>query len=127
MAVYDGTQGGGDFEYINIDKTFPFTRDNLYTSDADKYSLENCFGMCGDWLDKSASPIFSMKKPKRTSKLAKSKNAERMAREAEYNKVFKAGGCTFGDMDYKRHRDVYYDNNVPCGSHCPHCGTFWID
>lgn len=127
VAVYDGTQGGGDFEYINIDKTFPFTRDNLYTSDADKYSLENCFGMCGDWLDKSASPIFSIKKPKRTSKLAKSKNAERMAREVEYNKVFKAGGCTFGDMDYKRHRDVYYDNNVPCGSHCPHCGTFWID
>lgn len=127
VAVYNTCEGSGDFEYITIDKTFPFTRDNLYTSESDKYSLENCFGMCNDWLDKSSVPTFSMEKPKRASKIAKSKNAERMAQEAEYNKVFKAGGCTAGDMDYKRHRDVYYDNNVPCGSHCPHCGTFWID
>lgn len=127
VALYNASEGSGDFEYITIDRTFPFTRDNLYTSESDKYSLENCFGMCRDWLDKSSTPIFSMEKSKRVSKIEKSKNAERMAREAEYNKVFKAGGCTFGDMDYRRHRDVYYDNNVPCGSHCPYCGTFWID
>jgi hypothetical protein len=127
VALYNASEGSGDFEYITIDRTFVFTRDNLYTSESDKYSLENCFGMCGDWLDKSASPIFSMELPQRASKTAKSKNAERMIQEAKYNEVFKAGGCTFGDMDYRRHRDVYYENNVPCGSHCPHCGTFWID
>lgn len=127
VAVYNAGEGSGDFEYINIDRAFPFIRSNIFTSKSEKYHLENCFGMCGDWLDKSAAPIFSMDKPKRGQKINESKNAARNLQDAEYTRVFKAGGCTFGDMDYRRHRDVYYDNNVPCGSHCPHCGTFWID
>lgn len=127
VALYNAGEGSGDFEYLKIDKSFPFVRENLYTSESDKYSLENCFGMCSDWLDKSDSPTFSMDKPKKPQAITKSKNADRIAREVELNRVFKAGGCTFGDMDYNRHRGVYYDNNVPCGSRCPHCGTFWID
>lgn len=127
VALYNAGEGSGDFEYLKIDKSFPFVRENLYTSESDKYSLENCFGMCSDWLDKSDSPALSMDKPKKPQTLAKSKNADRIAQEIELNRVFKAGGCTTGDMDYKRHRGVYYDNNVPCGSRCPHCGTFWID
>lgn len=127
VALYNASEGSGDFEYLKIDKSFPFVRENLYTSESDKYSLENCFGMCSDWLDKSDFPVFSMDKPRKPQTLIKSKNADRIAQEAELNRVFKAGGCTAGDMDYKRHRGVYYDNNVPCGSRCPHCGTFWID
>ena len=50
-----------------------------------------------------------------------------MEQEEKYNEIFRAGGCTYGDMNMSRHRDVYYDNNFPCGNHCPHCGTFWID
>ena len=127
VAVYNAGEGSGDFEYINIDRTFPFIRSNIFISKSEKYYLEDCFGMCSDWLDKSAAPIFSMNKPKSCQKINESKNAARNLQDAEYTRVFKAGGCTFGDMDYRRHRDVYYDNNVPCGSHCPHCGTFWID
>lgn len=127
VAVYNAGEGSGDFEYLKIDKSFPFVRENLYTSESDKYNLENCFGMCGDWLDKSDSPAFSMDKPRKSQTIAKSKNADRIIKEAELDRVFKAGGCTYGDMDYNRHRGVYYDNNVPCGSHCPRCGTFWID
>ena len=127
IAVYNACEGSGDFEYINIDKTFPFVRENLYTSKSDKYHLEDCFGMCSDWLDKSCAPSFSMKPAPKTQKLTTSKNAERIAKEIELNKVFKAGGCTFGDMDFNRHRGVYYSNEVPCGHRCPHCGTFWID
>ena len=59
--------------------------------------------------------------------LKESKNVARMKREAELNKVFREGGCTRGDMDMSRHRDVTYVNEIPCGWHCPHCGTFWID
>lgn len=127
VAIYNAKEGCGDFEYMKIDKTFPFVRDNLYTSESDKYSLENCFGMCSDWLDQYSAPTFSIEPVKNSRTIRKSHNAERIAQETELNRIFKAGGCTLGDMDYKRHRDVYYDNNVPCGSHCPHCGTFWID
>ncbi len=126
IAVYHSS-GSGDYEHFEIDKSFPFDRDNLFTSDADKYSIENCFGMCSDWLDNSSDPVFSYAPLKKRGKIKKSDNAARIAQEAEYKRVFDAGGCSKGDMDYNRHRDVYYDNNIPCGSHCPHCGTFWID
>ena len=126
LALYDQAQGSGWFEYIDIDKSFPFLRDNLMISESDKYSLEHCFGMCGDWLNKCATPTFSMKSGKIKS-LKRSKMQDIMKHEAQLDAVFKAGGCTHGDMDMNRHRDVYYDNRVPCGWHCPHCGTFWID
>ena len=126
IAVYH-SNGSGDFEYMEIDRTFPFTRDNLFTSDADSYSIESCFGMCSDWLDKTTSPVMSVEPLRRKAKITKSKSAAIHAREAEYKRVFKAGGCTAGDMDINRHRDVSYSNDFPCGSRCPHCGTFWID
>ena len=127
VAVYNNGVGSGDFEYMELNKTFPFIRDNLYTSDADKYSIERCFGMCGDWLDKTATPMMSIEPLKKKAKIKKSENTARIAQENKYKQIFNAGGCTKGDMDYTRHRDVYYKNEIPCGSHCPHCGTFWID
>ncbi len=127
VAVYNAGEGSGDFEYLKLDKTFPFQRSNLYTSESEKYNLENCFGMCSDWLRKQNAPVFKMETPKRGQKIKESKNAARNAQDAEYKRIFKAGGCSAGDMDYTRHRGVYYDNNFPCGSRCPHCKTFWID
>lgn len=127
VAIYNAGEGSGDFEYLNIDKSFPFKRSNLYTSESEKYSLENCFGICGDWLDKQAAPTFTMVLPKRGQAIKESKTAVRNAQDAEYKRIYQAGGCSAGDMDPKRHRDVYYDNNFPCGNRCPHCGTFWID
>ena len=127
LTVYNPNQGAGDFKYIKIDRVFPFLRDNLVISETEKYSLESCFGMCGDWLDKCIKPELSVEPLKRKRTIKKSPATELRKREAELDAVFKAGGCTAGDMDISRHRDVYYDNNVPCGHRCPHCGTFWID
>ena len=125
LAVYDSINGSGDFVYLNIDKTFPFLRDNIAISETERYDLESCFGMCGDWLDKCANPQLLMEPTK--TRIKTSPAAELRAREAEYIKTYKAGGCTYEDSDIRRHRDVYYDNSFPCGSRCPHCGTFWID
>ena len=50
-----------------------------------------------------------------------------MEYDAKCDAVFKTGGCTAGDMDMNRHRNTYYLNEFPCGTHCPHCHTFWID
>ena len=50
-----------------------------------------------------------------------------MEYDEKCDRVYASGGCTAGDMNMLRHRDVYYINNYPCGNKCPHCGTFWID
>lgn len=127
LAVYNQTEGSGDFCYINLNHDFPFLRDNLTISKTDKYDLENCFGLCGNWLDKCIEPICSEAPLKKKQSIKASKSAELRKHEAELDAIYKAGGCTAGDMDMRRHRGVYYDNNIPCGHHCPHCGTFWID
>lgn len=127
VALYNPTQGSGDFEYIELDFKKPFKRDDLAMSDVDRYSLEECFGMCGDWLHKADVPKLSFEGRKPRNAAQPSEAAKRRAREAEYERVFKAGGCTYGDTDFRRHRDTYYLNEVPCGTHCPHCGQFWVD
>ena len=126
VGVINTLNGSGDFEYLNIDLTLPFMRENLFISRAEKYSLENIFGMITHWC-KSDSPTLSYEAPSTDITIEPSKNAAAIAQDQEYERVFKAGGCTYGDMDYRRHRDVKYINEVPCGSKCPHCGTFWVD
>lgn len=127
VALYSPTQGSGDYEEIELDLKVPFKRDNLAVSDSDRYSLEECFGMCYDWLRETDTPQMSFEGRKQKKSTEPSPAAQLRAREAEYERVFKAGGCTLGDTDYRRHRNVYYSNEIPCGSHCPHCGQFWID
>lgn len=127
VALYDPLNGSGDYEEIELDLKVPFKRDNLAVSDSDRYSLEQCFGMFHDWLEHTDVPQMSFDGRKQKKSDKPSAAAQKRAKEAEYERVFKAGGCTLGDTDYRRHRDTYYDNNVPCGTHCPHCGQFWID
>jgi hypothetical protein len=125
VGIIDSVGGSGDFEYFDIDKKFPFVRENLIVSAMEKYSLEHIFGICGDWLRDVHHPEMTYTKSR--AKVKKSGSAEKLSQEAKYIETFKAGGCTLGDTDMSRHRDVYYDNNFPCGHHCPHCGQFWVD
>lgn len=123
IGVIDTCNGSGDFQEIEIHKSFPFNRDNLFISVTEHWGLEEIFG--GDVID-TENVSFEMKSAK-GKKAGTSKAKARMEQEEKYNETFRAGGCTHGDMDMRRHRDVYYDNNFPCGHHCPHCGTFWVD
>jgi len=125
IAIYNPNEGSGWETTIHLDRVFPFKRENLFVSETEKWDLESTFGMCGDWLRGKDAPAMLYKSCKGVMK--ESKTAERNKREAELTRIFRAGGCTHGDMDMSRHRDVHYVNEVPCGSHCPHCGTFWID
>jgi hypothetical protein len=128
VAIHDAVNGSGWFEFMELDKEFPFNRENLFFSKIEKYSLEEVYGFSWDWADKCCTPELSVEAP--TTKYAAiktSQTGENLSVDARYEKVFQTGGCTAGDMNIRRHRDVYYDNHIPCGSHCPHCGTFWID
>lgn len=126
VGIIDTVQGSGDFENIEIDCKFPFKRENIIVSACDHYSLEGIFGMYSDFTRNLDEPEFSYKNETR-KRVRVSTAAAQLALQAEYDRVFKAGGCTCGDTDFKRHRDVYYKNEIPCGWHCPHCGQFWID
>lgn len=125
IAIVDSMNGSGDHCFVEADVTFPFKRSNLFVDEQVKYSYtyEIC-GMTSNWCY-STITIFGYEETKKEIK--DSKSSEWVERQKKYNETFKAGGCTFGDMNITRHRDVYYDNNYPAGSRCPHCHTFWID
>lgn len=125
VAIADSHNGSGFDITLPLDIALPFNRDNLFVDSQVHYSYasEVC-GMCHDWCD-STQWELGVKPVKKSIK--SSKMAAHVQQEAQYAATFKAGCCTAGDMNINRHRDVYYDNNFPCGSHCPHCHTFWVD
>lgn len=127
VGIINSVNGSGWYEEIEIHKDFPFKRENMIFSKCDHYSLESIYGQYDNWAKNFPMPIFSKDKPSSKRKLKESESAKELKRQAEDDATFRAGDCTFGDTDMSRHRDVYYDNNVPCGWHCPHCGQFWID
>lgn len=124
VSIHNPIEGGGWSEEIELDCEFEFNRANLQLADyGDRYTWRSVYGCDPD----GDAPIFSMDESESAKVVVESQANAAAEREEEYDRVFKAGGCTFGDMKYTRHRDVYYRNDFPCGSICPHCGTFWID
>jgi hypothetical protein len=128
VAIYNPTSGSGWFEDMDLDCTFRFNRKNLFLSckDADRYTLEDCFGIFRDWCSRYDAPILS-KDVTKSGVCRTSSTSKLAAQEAEYERVFKAGGCSCGDTDIRRHRGVIYINEFPCRNLCPHCGQEWID
>ena len=125
VAIADSRIGSGDHTMLPIDITLPFNRDNLFVDSQVHYSYaDEVCGMVHDWCD-STKWETGMKPIKK--RLSKSRMAEHQRQEAEYTETFRRGGCTAGDINISRHRDVYYTNDYPCGHKCPHCGTFWVD
>ncbi len=125
VAIADSRNGSGYHIRLPLDITFPFRRDNLFVDSQVHYSYANeVCGMSNDWCD--STKWETDMKPSKGSILT-SKMTEHQLRETAYEKTFREGKCTFGDMNYKRHRNTFYINDFPCGNKCPHCGTFWID
>lgn len=125
VAIVDSHNGSGYHVELPLDITLPFNRDNLFVDSQVHYSYANeICGMCNDWCD--STKWQTGMEPVKAS-IPKSTMSEHLEKEARYEKTFREGGCTFGDMNYSRHRDTFYINSFPCGNKCPHCGTFWID
>lgn len=125
IAIADSRNGSGYDITLPIDITLPFKRDNLFVDSQVHYSYaDEICGMSNDWCD--STKWETGMKPSRGSILT-SKMTGHQLQEVAYEKTFREGKCTFGDINYKRHRNTFYINDFPCGSKCPHCGTFWID
>lgn len=110
--------GLGDFK-VRMDRT-RFKLDE----DAPGYSFAG--DVCGMTVDEATlvetndiKGVIGPKPPREPSE------AEKM--EMMYEKLWKEGKCSLGDMNPKRHKETYYINDFPCGTKCKTCGNFWID
>lgn len=122
VAVWSNADGAGDFVELELDREFPFIRENLQISDvAEKYDIESTCGLCGDWLSGCDKPSFSYEKPLRLRHIKKS---EAVAKELHFQKVFDDGGCSCGDCNINRHRNVEFSEY---GFVCHDCGRTWYD
>lgn len=128
IAVIDTFNGSGDnTDMDGIKFEVPYNPENVFIDKLIKYNYtyEVC-GMSSNWCE--GTGVHFMHKNKRKAKEQKSSSLHaELAVEEMYNKTFKEGGCTFGDMDIRRHRNTPYRNDFPCGNKCTKCGTFWID
>ena len=126
IAIIDNYNGSGDHCYLNGHSlSLPFNRENLFI---DKlvpynYTYQVC-GMSSDWCEETEVG-FSYKGIKGT--INNSSTSAFLEKEEKLDKIFREGGCTTGDMNYKRHRNMEYINEFPCGSRCKSCGQFFID
>lgn len=125
VALYNPGEGSGHWVDLKLDCSFQFNRENLRLSETEHYCLEKCFGTYQNYGSDDVEFLFE--EPK-TEVQVNTSLIEETARQAEYDRVYKAGGCTFGDIDFKRHRNVEYKNIPPfAGHYCPHCGMYWAD
>lgn len=126
IAIIDTGGGSGDDCYIKGHSfSLPFSRDNLQHEKSIHYNYTyDVCGMVPDWC-KSTYVEFSKTKSKKKAAVSSLNAIQEL--DKQYDKTFKEGGCTIGDMNITRHRDVIYINNYPCGNKCTKCGTFWID
>lgn len=127
IAIIDTANGSGDSCFIQgCELVVPFDREKIFFDKSIKYnySFEVC-GMVYDWCSSTQWGFTDEKAGKKSAK----KSTIQIIKEtnAKYDEVFKSGKCSFGDMNIKRHRNVTYINDFPCGNKCKDCGTFWID
>lgn len=126
IACINTGNGSGDHcELEGCEIKLPYIKDNLFICRTIRYSyVHEVCGMVHDWCS-GVTVTFDKKKSKK--KVEESSLSKEQARDKELTKIFKAGGCTFGDMDISRHKDTEYINSFPHGWKCKKCGTFWID
>lgn len=127
IGIVDHAQGGGDvmdgcLKGENI--LLPFKKENVFLEKSINYNWTySIAGMSHDWCDDTKYTLGFTE----VGEIEESKTNEFLKKEEKLDAIFKAGGCTAGDMKYTRHRNIHYINNYPCGSKCMDCNTFWID
>lgn len=130
LAIVNYDNGSGWYTTLkNFETPYYIFNKNIFIDETFKYNFS--FAVCGMFSDWCKDCELIIDQPKETDKIINIKPNERLVsfikNDIEYDKIFKEGGCSFGDMNIKRHRNVEYINEYPCGSRCKDCGTFWID
>jgi len=125
--INTGNGSGHDMHMYKCAITLPFVKENLYLCKEVTYSytFQVC-GMSSNWCAETGVK-FSTKLHK-TLKLEQSHLAKVQAQNDEYEKTYRAGGCTHGDTNITRHRNTRYHNDpMYCRNECPSCKQIWLD
>ena len=130
LAIVNYDNGSGWHTTLkNFETPYYIFNKNIFIDETFKYNFS--FAVCDMYSDWCKDCELIIDQPKESDKIINIKPNERLVsfikNDIEYDKIFKEGGCSFGDMNIKRHRNVEYINEYPCGSRCKDCGTFWID
>lgn len=125
IGIIDHYNGSGDITDLpRHEFILPFNKDNVFLEESIKYNWTySIAGMVSDWCESTQYEFLT----EDVGKIQTSTTNNLLKQEQTYNETYKNGLCTFGDMDYNRHRNKEYINNYPCGTKCKDCGTFWID
>lgn len=127
IGIVDHAQGGGDVMDVCLkgeNILLPFKKENVFLEKSIDYNWTySIAGMSHDWCDDTKYTLGFIE----VGEIEESKTNEFLKKEEKLDAIFKAGGCTAGDMKYTRHRNIHYINNYPCGNKCMDCGTFFID
>ena len=127
IAIVDHWNGSGDsMELDGVKFSLPFDPKNLFIDKCIKYNYtyEVC-GMDDSWCASTRFGFYHEDGQDVEVKVSSTHQQELL--EDKYDMTYRNGSCTNGDMDVNRHRNTFYRNDYPCGTHCPNCGTFWID
>lgn len=130
LAIVDYNNGSGWYTNLkNFETPYYIFNKNIFIDKTFKYNFS--FAVCDMYSDWCKDCELVIEQPKESDKIINIKPNEGLVsfikNNTEYDKIFKEGGCSFGDMNIRRHRKVEYINEYPCGSYCKDCGTFWID
>lgn len=128
LCIMNRGNGSGDNTALHQELLFKFKRGNIHTDKGDNgysYAYDVC-GLVGGIMNDG----FLTNKKGSASAISVDTNEQREAQratEARYIESWKAGKCSAGDMNIKRHKNTPYRNDYPCGNKCEECGTFWVD
>jgi len=128
LCIMNRGQGCGDNTALHQELLLKFKRENIHTDKGDNgysYAYDVC-GLVGGIMNDG----FLTNKKGTSSAISVDTNEQREAQRAQeerYIASWKAGKCSAGDMNIKRHKNTPYRNDYPCGNKCEECGTFWVD
>lgn len=127
IGCVNSGNGSGDITSFKMDFKLPFNRNNLWIDEVTSYNWSvDIAGMCHDWCDSTIVEL--LEEVISDAVIEDSPMARHMSKEAEYDRVYRGGGCTAGDTNYSRHRNTtYYNQPGYCRNECTKCGTVWID
>jgi len=126
IGIVNHYEGSGDIldTYITETTSLPYNNKNVFLEKSIKYNWTYAIaGMCHDWCSRTEYTFSDNV----VGTIEESKQNSLNEQDKKYKETYLKGGCTFGDMDYSRHRNKEYINHFPCGNKCKDCGTFWID
>ena len=130
ICLMDRGNGSGDSCGYTGELLLRFKRENIHSDQGDNgysYAYDVC-GLVGNIMNDGV--LTNKRNGMKVIEVAT--NEERTAQRERENEYIKSwnngrGTCTFGDMNFKRHKDKPYRNDYPCGNKCEACGTFWVD